>query len=129
MSGTIIYDSRRIKAFELLQELNKSIGKEQSFIDDLWQGLILNEELMKEFMYYLDHHALLDEVRCEGYGLTDLYFWRMSQYNLYQDLGKNPAECNKEAMVLEAFSAMLEMKKAPDKYIQKLSSDMGMDRY
>lgn len=61
--GTIIYDARKIKAYEDIRALGEYAGKGQEYIDELWKGLLLDAELMKEFMYYLDHHALLDEVR------------------------------------------------------------------
>ena len=127
--GTIIYDARKIKAYEDIRALGEYAGKEEEYIDELWKGLLFDAELMKEFMYYLDHHALLDEVRCEGYGLTDLYVWNISKYNLYRDLGKNPVECNKEAMVLDSFMSMIEMKKNPEEYCKWLSQDNGMDRF
>lgn len=126
--SAIIYDARKIKAYENLRALGEFAQKNQDYIDKLWNGLLLDPELMNEFMYYLDHHTLLDEMKCHGYGLTDLYVWNIGQYNLYQDLGKNPLECNKEGMVLDSFMNMLEMKKNPEEYLKRLSTDNGMDR-
>ena len=103
MNG-IVYDGRKIKAFEGLLALGEYAGKEERWISELWEALVLDEELMKEFMYYLDHHTLLDQVKCRGYALTDLYVWQMDRYNLIRDVGKNTSCCNKEAMVLNAFS-------------------------
>ena len=127
--ASIIYDARRIKAYERLQELGAYAQKEQEFIDSVWDGLITDEELMNEFMYYLDHHAILDQVKCAGYGLTDLYVWHIGLYNLHREIGKNPMECNKEGIVLEAFLSMINMKKNPEEYVRRLSIDEGMDRF
>ncbi|MBO5238665.1 MAG: hypothetical protein J6B50_07820 [Lachnospiraceae bacterium] len=127
--STIIYDARLIKTYEAFLGLCEYTNKEESFIEILWQGLIEDSELMKEFMYYLDNHALLDQIRFEGYGLTDLYFWKMREYNYYSDWGKNTEECNKESLVLETFYAMVDMKKNPEEYRKRLGTDEGMDRF
>lgn len=127
MNG-IVYDARKIKAFEGLLALGEYAGKEERWISELWEALVLNEELMKEFMFYLDHHTLLDRVKCRGYALTDLYVWQMDRYNLIRDIGKNTSCCNKEAMVLNAFRAMVEMKKDPDTYVKRLTEGRGMDQ-
>ena len=70
MSG-IIYDNRRVKAYEGLKALGEYTQKSEEWVDSLWEELVLDAALMKEFMYYIDNHKLLDEIKCEGYGLTD----------------------------------------------------------
>lgn len=127
MSG-ILYDARRIKAYEAFLNLGEYAGKDSEWLKALWEELVSDSGLMKEFMYYLDHHTLLDEVKCEGYALTDLYVWQMDRYNLVRDIGKNTSVCNKEAMVLNAFRTMVDMKKDPDTYLRRLTAGIGMDQ-
>lgn len=127
MSG-ILYDARMVKAYEGMVQLGKYAGKSDEFIESLWADLLSDEELMKEFMYYLDHHTLLDQAKCRGYGLTDLYVWQMDRYNLIREIGKNTEVCNKEAMVLNAFRTMIDMKKDPDTYLERLTRGTGMDQ-
>lgn len=127
MSG-IIYDARRIKAYERFYQLGAYAGKERPWLDALWEELVLDEGMMKEFLYYLDHHTMLDEEKCQGYALTDLYVWQMDRYNLIRDIGKNTIACNKEAMVLNTFRTMLDMKKNPADYVRRLSAGIGMDQ-
>lgn len=124
----IVYDARRIKAWEGMLALGEYAGKDEAWILRLWERLVMDHELMKEFMYYLDHHTLLDKAKCRGYALTDLYVWQMDRYNLIRDIGKNTVCCNKEAMVLNAFDTMLEMKKDPDTYVRRLTEGTGMDQ-
>ncbi len=78
-------------------------------------------------MYYLDTHSLDDSLSCEGYGLTDLYFYNMRRYELRQDLGKNYADCNKEALALDTFLMMGRMLKDPKAFLPALESGPGMD--
>ena len=127
MSG-ILYDARKVMAYQGLIQLGEYAGKSKEFIESLWAELVLDEALMKEFMYYLDHHTLLDQVRCRGYSLTDLYVWQMDRYNLVREIGKNTDGCNKEALVLNAFRAMIDMKKDPDNYVERLTRGTGMDQ-
>lgn len=127
MSG-IVYDGRRIRAYEGLLALGEYAGKDTKWLNSLWEGLVPDHDLMKEFMYYLDHHTFCDAYKCRGYGLTDLYVWQMDRYNLIREIGKNTESCNKEAMVLNAFHTMIEMKKDPDTYIRRLTAGQGMDR-
>lgn len=127
--STIIYDARRIKAFEALSDLCKYTGEEEAFLQTLWEGLLIDNELMKEFIYYLDHHAILDQIRCEGYTLTDLYVWGLKKYNFFHDTGKNTRECDKERLVLETFYHMVQMKNNPEEYRKWLDTDDGMDRF
>ena len=126
MSG-ILYDARKVMAYEGLTQLGEYAGKSGEFVEDLWRELLLDPELLKEFMYYLDHHTLLDQAKCRGYALTDLYVWQMDRYNLIQEIGKNTSCCNKEAMVLNAFRTMIDMKKDPDTYVERLTRGTGMD--
>ncbi|MCM1092100.1 MAG: hypothetical protein NC092_09315 [Butyrivibrio sp.] len=127
MNG-IVYDARRIKAYEGLQALGEYAGKDSAWLDRLWAGIMADNRLMKEFMYYLDHHGFLDELKCEGYALTDLYVWQMDRYNLVREVGKNTEMCNKEAMVLNAFYTMLRMQENPAVYVRRLTSGEGMDQ-
>lgn len=127
MNG-IVYDARRIRAYEGFLALGDYAGRDKEWLDKLWEELVMDEGLMSEFMYYLDHHTLKDEVKCRGYALTDLYVWQMNRYNLIRDIGKNTSCCNKEAMVLGAFRTMLDMQKDPDTYVRRLTEGRGMDQ-
>lgn len=128
MNGGIVYDARYLRAYEGLTALGEYAGKQTPWLDALWADMLGNAGLMKEFIYYLDHHMLLDEMKCEGYALTDLYVWQMDRYNLIRDVGKNTEMCNKEAMVLNAFASMAELVKHPEDMVRRLSAGRGMDQ-
>lgn len=127
MSG-IILDGRQILAYEALEKIGAYAGRDKDWLDMLWSELIEDTNLMKEFMYYVDHHSFLDEYQCRGYAMTDLYVFQMSRYNLIRDIGKNEESCNKEFLALGAFHDMFQMIKDPEKYVKKLSEGPGMDR-
>lgn len=126
--GNIILDSRKLMAYEDLNYLCKFTGKTHKFRDSLWEGFLSDDELFGEFLYYIDNHSLKDKYRVAGYSLTDLYVYSLSNFNMFNDIGKNSADCNKEAMILDSFMGMLELKKNPEGFIHKLTSGKGMDK-
>lgn len=127
MAG-IIYDARRVKAYEGLQTLGEIAGEPLEWCDKLWEELVMQPDLLEELIRYLEHRDLLGNVKCEGYSLLDLYVWQMNKYNIIGDSGKNTDACNKDRMVLKAFHDMAEMRKDPEGYIKKLTEGRGMDK-
>ncbi|MDE6909403.1 MAG: hypothetical protein K2P44_02875 [Lachnospiraceae bacterium] len=127
MAG-IVYDARRIKAYEGFLALGEIADETRAWCDALWEELVFWPELLEELVFYLEHRCLMDKVRCEGYGLTDLYIWQMNRYNLIGDSGKNTDACNKDRMVIHAFRDMVEMNKDPAPYVRKLTMGRGMDQ-
>lgn len=124
--GTIIYDARRMKAYESMQAMGRATGKTQEYIDALWKAIVVDGDLIKEYIYYLDYHTFLDGIHIEGYGLTDLYMWLLRQYSITQDYGKNEETCNKEALVLDAFWHMIKMREHPGEYVRRLENGFGL---
>lgn len=124
----IICATEKMKVYESLQTLCEYAGKSPKWRDELWFMILTDYELYGEFLYYLEHHGFADRMKTAGYSLTDCYVWQMEQYNLLNDSGKNTANCNKEALVLQAFKTMAQMKKDPDGYRRKMSAGKGMDR-
>lgn len=124
----ILYDARKVKAYEGLLALGKYAGQEREWVDALWTDLLAEPKLYGEIVYYLENHSFRDEFKFRGYSLTDLYVWQMNKYNLIKDLGKNTAECNKETMALRSFRTMIDLMRSPEEYLRRLGEDRGMDR-
>ncbi len=114
--------------YEDLKYLAELTGKKEGFADKIWEGLLKNDELYQEFLYYLDNKALKDEFSFDGYALTDIYVTMIGRYNLLNDIGKNTSMCSKESMVLETFMGMLELMENPTEYKKRLQNNDGMDK-
>jgi len=123
----ILLDTRRLQAYEYLLQIGKAVGLKEEQLDGLWGEFLQDEELMSAFIYYLDHHTMHDGIRCEGYGLTDLYFYNLRRTEMRQDIGKNFSDSDKDLLALETFSMMAKMKKDPAEYVKKLENGLGMD--
>ena len=128
MSGNIIIATSRIKACEMFYELCEYCGYDKTWVDALWGDIIRDDEMFAELAFYLNNHTLRDGISVEGYSLTDLYVFQMDKYNLIREIGKNPPECNKQRMVLNAFRMMVDMKADPETYIKRLEEGRGEDR-
>ncbi|MCQ2521174.1 MAG: hypothetical protein MJ105_02250 [Lachnospiraceae bacterium] len=126
--ANIVLDGRKIKALEVLKAWGVYAGKTEAYVNALWDELVFDEALFAEFLYYIDHHELLDQYKCHGFSLTDLYVVRLKDFNIRSDYGKNTSDCNKEAMVLETFVEMLRLKRDPDHFIKVLEEGRDQDR-
>ncbi len=128
MSGNIIIATSKIKACEKFYELCEYCGYDRDWTDALWGDIIADDTMFAELSYYLCNHTLRDGVSIGGYSLTDLYVFQMDKYNLIREIGKNPPECNKEGMALNAFRMMIDMEADPETYIKRLEEGRGEDR-
>ena len=124
----IVYGTERVRAYDGLARLCEYAGRDSAWCDALWQEMLLDRELYQEFVYYLENHMPADQMKVQGYSLTDLYVWQMERYNLRRDTGKNTESCNKEEMILMALWMMAELTKCPEKFLRKLDEGAGMDR-
>lgn len=124
----IILNSERLKVYDGLQKLCQYAGKTTAYGDALWSDMLDDDVLYSEFVYYLENHTLQGNKKCCGYSLLDIYVWQIENYNLRQDVGRNPEVCNKEEMVLESFRMLKCMEKDPDVFIQKMQEGRHNDK-
>lgn len=126
--NNIILSSEKLKAYECFMSLGEYASREEAWLNELWERIVLNNDLLNEFIFYLGNHTFADKLDCMGYTMSDIYVFQMNRYNLVRDSGKNTSACNKESMVLNAFYDMSCMLINPDKYIRRLTGGSGMDR-
>lgn len=127
MEPNIIFDKRRLAVYSIIEKFCEECEFDNQFIAELWEGLLLNQTLYDEFIFYLQHYEFTGTFACEGYTIPDLYFYHLREFNLYHDTGKNTESCNKDKLVLTAFHTMGRLLKDPEVYKAKLSEPMGMD--
>lgn len=126
--ANIILDPRKIKAFEWVEYMCKSLSKSEEYKNKLWDSIVIDTELFEEMLYFIDNHMLLDKVKRHGYMLTDLYVFMLENHNLFNDTGKNTLYCNKDELVLDTFMCMIELCEDPQKMTIKLNEGRGMDK-
>lgn len=125
---SIIVSSEKIKLFELVTQLCEYTGHTEDWRDYFWESLLTNEPVYREFLYWVERGDFLLKYKVGGNTIIDILVWEMRKYNIKTDRGKNGADCDKHAMILNAFMEMLNS----DDEGQKLGVDMetknGMDR-
>lgn len=127
MAGIVIH-TEKIKVYENLKYLCEFARLGTDFCNALWEDVAADAGLYRELLYYMENHTFLDELKQEGYSLSDVYVWQMNRFNLFHDEGKNSFQCNKERMVLKAFRTMIDMRLKPEEYVKKFKEGPGMDR-
>ena len=128
MSGNIIIATAKLKVCDFFYDLCDRCGYDRNWTDSLWGGIVTDETVYEEFAYYAANHTFRDMLSVSGYTMSDLYVFQMDKYNLIREIGKNPPECNKERMVLNAFRMMIDMKADPEVYVKRLQEGRGEDR-
>lgn len=123
----VIYDGRKLAAFNIASDFCKEQGYTTQFLTELWDGLLSDPVLYDEFVYFLQTGELTGNTRCGEYSMYDLYFYELGVYNLTHDQGKNEADCDKTALLFQAFHMMGRIKKEPETYLPRLSDSLGMD--
>lgn len=123
----ILFDGRKMAAYELTGSLCKDYGFEVSFAETLWDGLLRLPLLYDEFVHYMQTGELTGLYLCEGVSMYDLYFYHLRRYNVTHDLGRNMPDCDKERLVFQAFHTMVLLTDDPVTYLARLSAAQGMD--
>lgn len=124
----ILYDATKVKVCQGMYAICEYAEFDKEWADELWKDIVTCKEIYDEFVYYIENHTFKDQVKVEGYSLSDLYVWQMEKYNLVREIGKNPGTCNKERMVMKAFRTMINMQKEPAEYVKRLESGRGEDK-
>lgn len=128
MPQNIIIATSKIKTCDFFYKLCDFCRYDREWTDRLWGDIVTDERMYEEFAYYSTHHTFRDSFSISGYSLSDLYVFQMEKYNLIREIGKNPPECNKERMVLNAFRMMIDMKADPETYVKRIREGRGEDR-
>ncbi len=107
MAGLIIA-SEKIRLYEYLTQLCSYIQYTDEWRDAFWEDLLKNDAVYNEFLYWADKGDFLLACSVGGQTIIDILVWEMRKYNVRLDRGKNGPDCDKQAMVMEAFREMLD---------------------
>jgi hypothetical protein len=102
-------------------------GEGPDFAQSLYDRLLSEEEILKEFLYYIVTGTFACKVKIQGYTVIDVLVWQMDHFKAKMDTDTTDTRQNPEKMVLLAFHTFLDMKKNPELYIGKMQSETGTD--
>lgn len=109
-------------------QLCKEAGKDNAYLEELWQGLCESEGMLREFAYYHDTHGFLCEKKVAGYTIADIMVWQVDHFKAYLDRGEDCLRYDSARLLLAAFDVMLKMEQNPQPYVEKLHQESGTDR-
>lgn len=112
---------------ELVQQMTSYAGLDRDFADQFYEKLSLYPEVHDEFCTYLETGYLECRVKVEGYSVIDILVWQIDHFKAHLDRDKKGTRDNSHQMVLRAFDTLMNMKKEPEAYVQKLQSETGTD--
>lgn len=125
----IIIAGEKLKLYGCLKETCKYVCYTDEWRDRLWEDLLANPPIYREFLYYMEHQDFLCQCTVNGYSIIDIFIWEMRKYNVRTDRGKNGADCDKTAMLLEAFRTMIDMKGNGARIEWSMEMRNGMDEF
>lgn len=125
---SLIIAGEKLKLYQWLCSCCERIGYEDAWRDRFWQDLLLCPGVYQEFLYYADHQDFLLKYQVGGNTVIDILVWEMRKYNIRTDRGKNGPDCDKEAMVMEAFRQMMDSVRHADDLNREMENRNGMDK-
>lgn len=102
-------------------------GKDKEFADELLNRLNSSEEIMKEYVFYMDNRSFLGEYSVGGMTVVDIMIWQMDHFKSDLDRGLYDMQSNPDKMFLMAFDTMLKMEESPDEFLRQYGQDTGTD--
>lgn len=102
-------------------------GENQEFYDGFWQRLLHSPEILREFIYYMEHQEFCCKVKAAGRTVADIMVWQIDHFKANLDRGQEDMRCNKDKMILYAFDTMTRMLETPEPYAARMSAETGTD--
>lgn len=112
---------------EFIGQLCRFAGENEAFAADFYESLKADEEISREFIYYMEHGNFACKAQVRGYTVVDIMIWQMDHFKAWLDRDTTGTKENGDRMLLLAFDTLLKMRKEPEKYIQKMQSETGTD--
>lgn len=110
-----------------IKELCSYAGENDVFARDFYERLIEDEEICREFVYYMEHGSFACKAKVCGYTVVDVMIWQIDHFKAWLDRDTTGTKQNGDRMLLLAFDTLLKMRSEPEKYIQKMQSETGTD--
>ena len=117
----------REELIEWAKSLCEFAGENEIFYGEFLKKISADKEVMDEFAYYFDNHNFAGVVNVDGMTLVDILIWQVDHFKADLDKGIYDMQSNPDKMLIRAFDTMLNMRKSPEAYLQRFSSETGTD--
>lgn len=123
----IFYDDHMLGIFGMVANYCYGKGFDKEWVNRFWEGLQEQPDLYEEFIHFFNTHEILGKYKLHGFSVLDTFVWQMEYDSLEHDKGRNGDTCDKDEMILQAFSHMIDLKHNPEQWTKILSEDQRMD--
>ena len=118
-------NEKRIR--EYIDRLCENAGEDQSFAEDFYERLTADQEILQEFVSYMESGNFACRAKVCDYTVVDVMVWQIDHFKAWLDRDTTGTKQNKDKMLLNAFDILLKMKQNPESYIQKMQLETGTD--
>ena len=112
---------------EYIDRLCENAGEDQSFAEDFYERLTADQEILQEFVSYMESGNFACRAKVCDYTVVDVMIWQIDHFKAWLDWDTTGTKQNKDKMLLNAFDILLKMKQNPESYIQKMQLETGTD--
>lgn len=112
---------------ESIDKLCENAGEDQNFALHFYERLTADEEILQEFIFYLENGDFACRAKVCDYTVVDVMVWQIDHFKAWLDRDTTGTKQNKDKMLLNAFDILLKMKQDPETYIQKMQLETGTD--
>ena len=112
---------------EYIDRLCENAGEDQSFAEDFYERLTSDQEILQEFVSYMESGNFACRAKVCDYTVVDVMIWQIDHFKAWLDRDTTGTKQNKDKMLLNAFDILLKMKQNPESYIQKMQLETGTD--
>ena len=112
---------------EYIDRLCENAGEDQSFAEDFYERLTADQEILQEFVSYMESGNFACRAKVCDYTVVDVMIWQIDHFKAWLDRDTTGTKQNKDKMLLNAFDILLKMKQNPESYMQKIQLETGTD--
>lgn len=112
---------------DFIKELCRCSGEDEDFEEQFRTALLEDEEICREFSYYMEHGDFACKANVRGYTVVDVMVWQMDHFKARLDRDNAGTRENPARMVLLAFDTLLKMRREPERYVGKMRQETGTD--
>ena len=108
--------------------LGEAAGETKEYTEELWRRIQASPEVLRELAYYHDYRSFLGEYKVAGYSLVDILVWQVDHFKAYMDRREEVNRFRQERLLLKSLDVLLQMEKSPDRFVEKMRSETGIDQ-
>ena len=112
---------------EYIDRLCENAGEDRSFAQDFYERLTKDEEILQEFVFYMENGNFACRAKVCDYTVVDVMVWQIDHFKAWLDRDTTGTKQNRDKMLLNAFDILLKMKQEPEIYIRKMQQETGTD--